>query len=774
MPTRQSRVKPSGPSLVRARTEVRGCVQGVGFRPFVLRLALRHRLSGWVSNSPQGVVIEVEGSPEALSTFHGDLVAQKPPLAQIEGQKTSSLQPLHDTGFSIRTSASSGPVTTLILPDVATCPACLAELRRPEDRRFRYPFINCTECGPRFSIIVGLPYDRPNTTMRGFGFCELCRAEYENPLDRRFHAQPVACPNCGPHVSMWNPSGETLCERDAALLAAVDELRAGRILAVKGLSGFHLMVLAENEAAVQRLRQRKHREAKPFAVMFPSLEAVFESCVVSQAEVNELTGPASPIVLLERRVGALPVTAAVAPGYRTLGAMLPYTPLHHLLLAELGVPVVATSGNASDEPICTDELDALSRLGGIADCFLVHNRPIARHADDSVVQVVRGRTMVWRRGRGLAPAVVGHLPADSPAILAVGADLKNCPAQSYGSGVLTTAHVGDLENELARKAFGHAVRDLEQLLECKPQFLAADLHPDYHATRWAHGQSARVIQIQHHHAHVVSCMVEHGLEGTVLGVSWDGTGLGTDGTIWGGEFLKAQRSDFDRLGHLRTFRLPGGDRAARDGRLAALGLLHEMHGEGAWSVLPHPLASSFTAEERRVLARALERGLNCHLTSSAGRLFDGVAALLGIRSHSRFEGEAAAALESAAASGSGDQVVKLPLELTSQGSLAVDWAPLVAYLVAAQARGTAPGELARTFHLSLARAVVAVAGRSGQSRVVLTGGCFQNRLLHESTASELEQAGFTVYSHACVPPNDGGIAVGQLAAVVAQLQKERA
>jgi hydrogenase maturation protein HypF len=751
----------------RLHFKVLGCVQGVGFRPFVLNLAQSLDLCGWVSNSPQGVDIEVEGDPDHLAAFRRELVTARPAPAHIERVEVSAQNPEGDARFEIRPSAHNGRQSTLILPDLATCPQCLAELWDPADRRYRYPFINCTHCGPRFTIITGLPYDRPRTTMAGFQLCPECRREYENPYDRRFHAQPVACPACGPHLSLWDPKGRLLCERDAALLAAADEIRAGRIVAVKGLGGFQLLVNAQDEAAVSRLRLRKHREAKPLAVMFPDLVSTRRVCSVSAAEEAQLLSSEAPIVLLDRlNASDDAVAPAVAPGFRTLGVMLPYTPLHHLLLQALRLPVVATSGNAAEEPICTDEFDAVTRLSHIADLFLVHNRPIARQADDPVVRVISGRPMVLRRGRGMAPRAVGSLAAEVPSVLAVGADLKNCPAQSYGPHLLAGQHVGDLEHPLAFESFSRVIADLNLLLGRRPERIACDLHPDYHSTRWAARQRLPVHRVQHHHAHVVSCMVDNGLEGTVLGISWDGTGYGSDGTIWGGEFLLADRSSFSRYAHLRSFALPGGDRAARDGRLCALGLLYELYGADAFEAMPRALADSFSAEERRVLPVALQRGLGVHRTTSAGRLFDGVAALLDVQRLSRFEGEAACALETCAVDWA-DTVTEFPQVPDEAGSLSLDWGPLISDLLRDVSGDHEAGALARRFHASLAGAMVAVAERAQQNRVVLTGGCFQNRLLHELAAAGLERAGFTVYRHRRVPPNDGGIAVGQLAVACA-------
>ncbi len=761
---------PAGSSgaAVRRRLLVHGFVQGVGFRPYVLRLAHRVGVSGWIANSLQGAEIEVEGTLDRVEMFGRGLVENLPPPARILDIATSEQGIQGDLGFQIRESHQKGASSALILPDLAVCPDCLRELQDPRDRRYRYPFINCTHCGPRYSIVTSLPYDRARTTMAAFPMCKDCKSEYENPLDRRFHAQPVACPRCGPHLALWNHRGLLLAQRDAALVAAAEHLREGRIVAVKGLGGFQLLAAAGDERAVRRLRARKHREAKPLAVMFPDLTSLSRSCRVAAEEQEELESVAAPIVILDRIAGGGrdEVCESVAPGLNTIGAFLPYTPLHHLLLEAVRGPVVATSGNLSDEPMCTSEVDAKSLLGGIADFFLVHNRPIARHVDDPVVRVLCGQPVVLRRGRGLSPGAVGRAESELPRVLAVGADLKNCPAQAYGRHFLTAQHVGDLENERAFQAFEHVTEDLAALLDQRPVAIACDLHPDSLSGHWADSQKLRVHRVQHHHAHVVSCMVDNGLTEDVLGVSWDGTGYGPDGTIWGGEFLVAGLTHYERFAHLRTFSLAGRDRAARDGRLCALGLLHELHGEAAFNFLPAPLADTFLPDERRNLAIVMRRELGTHRTSSAGRLFDGLAALLGVEYVSRFEGEAACLLEACASSIGPDTPVELPI-VGAGSSLGVDWGPLVMELLSRQSHGANRADLARLVHTTLALAITNVALRSGQKRIVLTGGCFQNRLLFECTRQGLESAGLDVYVHRSVPPNDGGIAVGQLAVACA-------
>ena len=811
----------------RLRACVRGAVQGVGFRPFVFRLASELGLAGWVNNTVQGVVLDVEGPRHKLEELLLRLEAEKPPRSFIQSLEASWLDPAGYDGFEIRASETAGDKTALVLPDAATCPDCLREIFDPANRRYFYPFTNCTNCGPRFSIIESLPYDRANTSMKGFVLCARCRAEYEDPRDRRFHAQPNACPECGPRLELWQrrPASESaegtadsprvdLRGRDA-LAAAAEMLRAGMIVAVKGLGGFHLMVAAHDDKAVSRLRERKHREEKPLALMFPSLESAKAACEVSPLEERLLRSPEAPIVLLRRRNGSqisnlkFEIAASVVPGNPTLGVLLPYTPLHHLLMSLLGFPVVATSGNLSDEPICTDEREAWERLRGIADAFLVHNRPIVRHVDDSLVRVVAGRELVLRRARGYAPLPIAlgragsANPASRSCILAVGAHLKNAVALSVGSQVFISQHIGDLETGQAFEAFRRIIADFEKLYEARPEIIAADLHPDYLSTRYAqaltasgadpeqpqtgvqtsvpygtkgcNAGNARFISVQHHMAHVLSCMAENDLEPPVLGVSWDGTGYGPDGTIWGGEFFLVTEADCERVAHLRPFRLPGGDAAVKEPRRAAVGLLYEIFGGSLFSGagpaimggMPAPLAT-FSISERATLRNMLERGLNSPWTSSAGRLFDAVAACIGLRQRTRFEGQAAMELEFALEGVGTDEAYPLPIAspVTPQSALRLDWAPMMESVLADVKSRVPVGAISARFHNALVEAIVTVAKAVRQDRVALSGGCFQNRYLTERTVRRLREEGFRPYWHQRVPPNDGGIALGQIIAAV--------
>ena len=771
--------RPPGPLAMnreRARIVVRGAVQGVGFRPFVYRLATELRLEGWVSNTAQGVFIEIEGERAALDRFLLRLGNERPPRAVVQSCESSFLDAVGYRAFEIRESNKSGAKTALILPDLATCVDCLAEILNPTDRRFRYPFTNCTNCGPRFSIIEALPYDRANTSMKAFAMCADCEREYHDPLDRRFHAQPSACPECGPRLQLWDAAGEVVAERDEALARAVWAVRDGQILALKGLGGFQLIVDSANDAAIKQLRARKHREEKPFAVMVPSIEAARLLCDFSELEERVLLSPEAPIVLLQKKSASsqqpLAVTDAqqrpgfqIAPKNPYLGVMLPYTPLHHLFLRELAAPVVATSGNKSDEPICIDEREALERLRGIADVFLVHDRPIVRHMDDSIVRLMAGREMMLRRARGYAPLPINQKSEiknqKSKVVLALGAHLKNTVALRVGANIFISQHIGDLATEPAHAAFRRTAADLPRLYDVMPQVIACDLHPEYLSTKHAQELAGEKIAVQHHWAHVAACMAENEVEAPALGVAWDGTGFGPDGTIWGGEFFLARDDgSFERVAHLRAFRLPGGERAIREPRRSALGLLHETLGDELWE---HPeLLSAFAESEWSILRQMLEKKLQAPLTSSAGRLFDAVACLAGLRERASFEGQAAMELEFIADSSLEGAYL---FTLTKTKPIVVDWEAAVRAILHDIKGGTAPAAIAAKFHNMLSEAIVAVAREIGQHNVVLSGGCFQNRLLTEQTIALLRAEGFRPYWHQRIPPNDGGIAFGQAIAV---------
>ncbi|RAQ96413.1 carbamoyltransferase HypF [Thermogemmatispora tikiterensis] len=775
----------------RQRLTVTGMVQGVGFRPFVYSLAQRLGLAGFVRNDSRGVAIEVEGPAEALARFRERLQAEAPPLARIERVSVEELPPRQETAFVIAPSQESSERTTLVSPDVATCAECLRELFDPTDRRYRYPFINCTNCGPRFTIIQDVPYDREQTTMRVFAMCPACRAEYDNPADRRFHAQPNACPRCGPQVrlELWTAEEPGLSACGAAEATPIEQvaqlLAQGAIVAIKGLGGYHLACDALNAVAVQRLRRRKHREAKPFALMVPDLETARRLCFVSEGEAALLQSPRRPIVLLEQRPAA-PIAPDVAPGYRTLGLMLPYTPLHHLLLrafaqvmpAERPPVLVMTSGNRSEEPIAYRDDDARQRLAGIADGMLSHNRLIHMRCDDSVTRLAAGGEQLFRRSRGYVPEPI-PLAFDLPRpLLACGGHLKNTFCLGKGRQAFVGQHIGDLENLETLASFREGIRHFQRLFDIVPEAVAYDLHPDYLATRYAlDSDIEQRIGVQHHHAHIASVLAEHGLSGPIIGIAADGTGYGTDGAIWGGEILLADLWGFERLAHLAYVPLPGGEQAVRQPWRMAAVYLARAYGE-RFLTLNIPFTRRLDRSTWRILTQMIERGLNSPLTSSLGRLFDAVAAILGLRDEVLYEGQAAIELEMLASSLPPDEQPPYPYALlrSGQGPLQIDVSPLLSALVEDLQRGGEVARLARRFHRSLVAIFVDLCQRirevCGLSQVALSGGVFQNRLLLESLVAELEASGFAVYLNRRVPPNDGGLSLGQLAVAAARLAAE--
>lgn len=756
--------------MQRIRVVIYGAVQGVGFRPFVYRLATGLNLTGWVNNTAQGVVMEVEGKLKNLEEFLYLLETDLPPLASIHSIETVYLDPAGYSGFKIEES-SGGKVTALVMPDIATCKNCLEDIRNPENRRYRYPFTNCTNCGPRYSIIKSLPYDRINTTMRIFEMCEECRAEYENPADRRFHAQPNACPVCGPHMELRNSSGKTVFERDEALRETSALLQRGKIVAVKGLGGFHLMAAAGNDEAVSRLRRRKGREEKPFAVMVPSLKAAEYFCRISEKEARLLQSPESPIVLLDKSSGNHNsreyISENIAPGNPALGLMLPYTPLHHLLMAEYDGPLIATSGNRSDEPICIEKNEAISRLAGIADYFLVHNRPIARHVDDSIVRILLGREQVLRRARGYSPLPVG-LRKPRKTILATGAHLKNSVSISVGDSVFISQHIGDLDNALARQTYRRVTGDFQELYDVKPEFIVCDKHPDYYSTRFAEELCVEVIRVQHHYAHALSCMAENEISPPALAVVWDGTGYGTDSTIWGGEFLLINETSFERVVYLKKFRLPGGEKAVEEPARTAIGLLYELFGNQLANKRKLSPVALFSEKQLEIITGALEKKINSPQTSSIGRLFDGVASILGLCHRNRFEGQAAMMLEWAAGDLESEDSYEFPVLDNSSGKektqLLVDWQPALLSILSDLEKNRSIDEISLRFHNGLVNAILAIARKIGQETVLLSGGCFQNRYLTCHAVEKLTENGFKPYWHQRVPPNDGGISLGQISA----------
>lgn len=758
----------------RQRIRLHGQVQGVGFRPFVFRLADEFGLAGWVNNTADGVTIEVEGVPPQLIAFRQALYERLPPLARVDGEESTQIPPTGRTGFVIDASALGHGITALAPPDIATCGDCRSEIFDPANRRYLYPFTNCTNCGPRFSILEGLPYDRARTTMRRFRLCTTCEAEYHNPLDRRFHAQPNACPDCGPQLSLLTGDGRTVAVRQAALDEAAAALRDGLIVALKGLGGYQLLADTRNTAAVARLRERKNRPVKPFAVMMPSLAMARAYCAILPGETALLDSPAAPIVLVERRPAQAsapaPLSALVAPGNAWLGVMLPYTPLHHLLLRQLNFPIIATSGNLADEPMAIDEAEALNRLHAIADLYLSHDRPIARAVDDSVQRLIMGRPMMLRLARGFAPLAIrlpkhGPSQTSAPVVLGLGGHLKAAAALTVGKDVLLGPHVGDLSTELARGAFERSVDGLVAVHGHKPAVIARDRHPDYHSSHFGSRLPGQTVLVQHHLAHISACVAENGIEGPVLGVAWDGAGLGQDGTIWGGEFIRVEGTIARRLAHLRPFRLPGGEAAIREPRRVAFSLLFEILGEALIDRSDLLPVAAFASNERRLLAAMLLRKLNTPISTSAGRLFDAVASLLGLVQISSFEGEAAIGLESLQNSSPRERRYRFdvrPAE-ASHPPLHLDWQPVIEGIVRDVADGIRPSVIAGAFHQALIDGIADVASAIGECQIALSGGCFQNKTLAEGVIQELRARGFTPFWHRLVPPNDGGLAFGQAA-----------
>lgn len=750
------------PVTVRSRAHVSGLVQGVGFRPFVWREATRRCLTGWVGNDAAGVVLEVEGPADAIASLL-DALTRPPPLARVDEVRHEGVPVSGDPAFVVRTSDTLGARRALVSPDTATCPDCLRELHDPADRRAGYPFVNCTNCGPRYTIVQAVPYDRSRTTMAPFALCARCQAEYDDPADRRFHAEPVCCPACGPRLVLLDGAGHAVGSDPVA--DAVRALRAGSVVAVKGLGGYHLAVDARQETAVGTLRRRKHREDRPFALMVADLEAARDLCDVGEEEQTLLTSAARPIVLLARRTGGGAVAPSVAPGSPTLGLMLPYTPLHTLLVEAFGGPVVLTSGNMSDEPIAFDDADARRRLASVADVFLVHDRAIRTRVDDSVTKVVRGRAVPIRRSRGHVPSPLA-LPRESPApVLACGSALKNTFCVARGPHAFVSHHVGDLDDYSTLQSYLDGIAHLTRLLDVDPTVVAHDLHPDYPSTRYALGLSGvDLVAVQHHHAHIASCLADNGVAERVIGVAFDGVGLGTDGTVWGGEFLLADLAGFTRAAHLAQVPMPGGDAAARQPWRMALAHLH-----AAYDGDP-PEGTAVAARQGRrwqQVRSVLEAGVNAPLTSSAGRLFDAVSSLLGVRDAITYEGQAAIELEHLADPA---ETGSYAVPVTPGEAAQVEVGALVRAVSEDLLRGTSVPVLAARFHNALADLVLDVCrslrGQHALSTVALSGGVFQNSRLLHGCLDRLEGSGFTVLTHRQVPPNDGGISLGQAAVAV--------
>jgi hydrogenase maturation protein HypF len=794
--------------LQRLQLQITGAVQGVGFRPFVYHLAQSLDLTGWICNTDQGVLIELEGATNQLQEFQNRLLTEKPTHAYLQQIIIAEIEVLGEHDFTIRPSdkfLSSQPKSALILPDLATCSACLADIFDPTNRHYLYPFTNCTHCGPRFSIVRSLPYDRVNTTLQKFPLCLACQAEYDNPNDRRFHAQPNACSICGPHLELWDQFGEIITTQNAALQQSAAAVRAGQILALKGLGGFHLIVDARNNLAIKTLRDRKHRPDKPLAVMFSSIEQVQEYCQVDALAAQILQSGNAPIVLLPiHNSSSVTLSAFVAPGNPYLGVILAYTPLHHLLLAELGFPIVATSGNRSGEPICIDETQAPEILAGIADIFLVHNRPIAHPVDDSILQLIGGQASLLRRARGYAPLPIAldwNLEvSNNEVILAVGSHLKNTIAlhvqQDTQQQLFISQHLGNLDRVSTCNLFKSTIQELNNLYNTIPTIIVCDAHPDYYSTQFAQQLVAttpanepapRIISVQHHYAHILSCVADNQWLTPVLGVAWDGTGYGLDGTIWGGEFLwlpamLLPEPGFIRVAHLQTFCLPGGEAAVKEPRRSAVGLLYECLGESAFAELNLAPLQSFLPQELVILQTILRIGLNTPRTSSMGRLFDAVSALLGLCQKVSFAGQAALQLEWAIDGYVTDAVYPYQIRqqinsLENDLPLQFDYTLMIRAILRDLSDRVPLAAIAATFHNTLVAGLVDIAIQLRNHcpemiQIVLTGGCFQNRYLLERSINHLQKQNFIVGYHHQIPCNDGGISAGQVMAALRLLQYE--
>ena len=770
------RVAEQNSRTTRVQILVRGIVQGVGFRPYVYSLARQGALRGQVFNNTTGVLIDVEGEDSAIEQFINEITLNPPPLSQIESiQRNNNLDSANYHDFRIVESASEGVTLVPVSADVATCADCLRELFDAQDRRHRYPFINCTNCGPRFTIIEGIPYDRSQTTMRDFEMCALCRAEYENPLDRRFHAEPTACPQCGPRLSLLDTNGcevrldagDDAAERTRRLLSA------GKIVAIKGIGGFHLACDALNAEAVERLRGRKYREDKPFALMAKSVDVIREYCLVSDAEAALLNSKRRPVVLLEKRIDAI-LPEAIAPRLRTLGFMLPYSPLHCLILETQDRPLVMTSGNVSDEPICYEDEDAIRRLNNIADYFLFHDRRIHLRTDDSVARVFEGGEMVLRRSRGYAPAPVKVHFKFEREILACGAELKNTFCLARGHHAFISHHIGDLENLETLRSFEQGIEHYKRLFHLQPEVVAYDLHPEYLSTKYALAldESQTKIGVQHHHAHIASCMADNRIEGEVIGVAMDGLGFGVDGRMWGGEFFVADFLEAERIAHLEYIPMPGGARAIREPWRMAATYLYRTFGDDFLN-LKLPFIQNMDRKAWTTLRRMIETETNSPETSSMGRLFDAVSSLLGLRNAVNYEGQAAIELETIA---DARCIQGYEFELAANASV-IKAEAVIRRAVEDLLDHRSPQEVSAKFHLGVVHLIVEIARKVRDerrlNRVVMSGGVFQNMFLLNNVCRMLKGDGFEVFTHSRVPTNDGGISLGQAAVAGAHLASGR-
>ncbi len=747
----------------RLKITLTGLLQGIGFRPFVYRLARQYQQAGWVANDNQHVVIEIEGNSAQQTLFLSALQSQVPGCGHIAEITYHQIPLQNETVFQLKTSLNLDEnKSAFVCPDIAICEACSGELFDPSNRRYLHPFISCCHCGPRYSLIYELPYDRCNTSLRDFPLCPQCLTEYRNPADRRFHAQTISCHNCGPQLSFSDNQGNFLASKQAALDAAITELKQGKIVAVKGVGGFQLMVDATHQEAVLRLRQRKHRISKPFALMVSSIAQAEELTELNDMERQVLKSATAPILLAKAKPD-LTIAEAVAPKQALLGLMLPYTPLHYLLMRGMKSPAIATSANQHGEPICIDNNQTIAKLAGIADFFLCHNRDILRPLDDSIVRVIAGKTTVLRRARGYVPTPI-PVKNDLPATLAVGGQLKNTVAIAQNNQVILSQHLGDLEQLETAQQFQKTIADLSKFYAIQPQQVICDNHPDYVSSQYAKSLNLPAKTVQHHYAHILSCMAEHQLLPPVLGVAWDGTGLGADNQLWGGEFLRINQQDFQRIAHLRPFPLVGGFQAIKEPRRVALGLLYSCLGDNLFTEKYADLLTSFSQTELKLLHSMLKKSLNCPQTTSIGRLFDGIASLLSLCQISEFEGQAAMALEQAAMFAKGKDELIRPYRVkifNENNVLVIDWEPLLLEILADLSVVTT-GEIAAKFHQTLAKMIFSVAEKFESQPIVLSGGCFQNAYLVAAIENLNHEYNYRLFRHEKIPPNDGGLALGQV------------
>lgn len=747
---------------------ITGAVQGVGFRPFIYNLANSFNLKGTVLNSINGVIIEAFGDKTVIENFIEKIKSDKPPVSFIKKITLSAEDTDNIPGkFEIIHSNSEGKPTAYILPDIAACKDCIDEIFNPEDRRYLYPFTNCTNCGPRYTIIEKLPYDRQNTTMKKFVMCGECRSEYENPRDRRFHAQPNACPVCGPRVFLWDKTGKEISNGNDAVIKTSEEILNGKIIAVKGLGGFHLFANALDNNTVKLLRKRKGREEKPFAMMFRDIEMADKYCDLNPRIIKSLTSVSSPIVLTGRKdkAGIPDFVNGINSENPYYGILLPYTPLHHILMNYLNIPVIATSGNISDEPICIDEFEALDRLKNIADLFLVHNRPVLRYVDDSILKFVMDDEMILRRSRGYAPIPEITEINSGEDIIATGAHLKNTIAVKKNEEIFISQHIGDLENLQSINAFTKTIDDFTRIYQVKPGKISCDMHPDYESTKYAvqcESADMKLTKVQHHIAHIFSCKAENNIQFPFLGVAWDGTGYGEDGAVWGSEFFIADNDGVKRIAHLKYFKLPGGEEAIKKVYRISASLLYEMNDYEKADLIFNYGKDMQISKEFRLINSMLNRGINAPVTSSMGRLFDAVAAFLKIKTVSAFEGQAAMELEFSIGNFKTDKFYKYGLA-EENDKYVIDWIPLIKDILKDISEKTSTPEISAKFHNTLTEVILEIAKKINFERIALSGGCFQNTYLLEHTIVKLRNSGFQPYWQKKNPVNDGGISLGQIA-----------